>query len=99
MAGQDNWQTEPRDDRGRWTSGGGDITPALRNGVDSAVSVLPMAVRDGLDTVLNRFDRNFRSDVVGALPGGKGMAPACWRTRSIRFPSTAKAASDRQIRT
>ena len=76
MAGQDNSQNEPRDERGRWTSGGGSAvdssaTSALRDGVNGALSGLPIAAHNRLDAALNRFDRNSLGDAAAALPTGK----------------------------
>ena len=69
MAGQDHWVNEPRDERGRWTSGGGSALEAIRDGTDEALAALPMPVRDQFDAAVSRMARSWR---------------ACWRTRRGR---------------
>jgi hypothetical protein len=74
MAGQDNWENEARDEKGRWTSGGGGRGadyPALRDGVGAALAGMPMPVRDRLDVMAGRIDRDSRGDVGGALAAGE----------------------------
>lgn len=65
--------TEPRDERGRWTSGsdGATTAQALREGVATALSGVGLAAHDRLDLIVSRFEQNFRGDVGGALAAGK----------------------------
>jgi hypothetical protein len=76
MAGGDNWQNEPRDERGRWTSSddgaAANTTPLPPiDVVNTALSGQPLAAHDRLDATVTSFGRNFLSDVGAALPTGK----------------------------
>jgi hypothetical protein len=75
MDGRDNWQNEPRDERGRWTTSGAASsrgeTQVFIDGVNAALSGQPIAVQDRLNAMLRRFDRNVLGDVGTALAGGK----------------------------
>ena len=76
MAGENNWQNESRDERGRWTSGsdcavGISTASSLADGVKAALSGLPMAAHDRLDAMAAAFDRGFLGDVAAATPAGK----------------------------
>jgi hypothetical protein len=77
MPGQDNTQNEPRDERGRWPTGGSrsadtasssDLLAAAR----AALSGTPMAdAQDRLDVVASRIDKDSGGDVGAALATGK----------------------------
>ena len=102
MDGQHDVTNQPRDDHGRWTSGGsfadGSTSAAMGGGVGDALAGLPIAVHDRLDAMVSSFGRQFLSNIAGALPKGKRMGRVCWLTRSIRSRSMAKAGSDARTR-
>ena len=76
MDGQHDVTNQPRDDHGRWTSGGesfaGGLTgAAMGSGVDAALAGLPIAAHDRLDAMIGQFDRRLLSEVARGLPRGK----------------------------
>lgn len=54
MAGQDHWVNEPRDERGRWTTGGASMQAWIATGVSEALMALPTPQRDALDIAVRR---------------------------------------------
>lgn len=76
MSRSENWRNEARDEKGRWISGdasGMDRNQAstVLDGVRSALSGLPLATHDGLDSIVSCFDNRLREEIAAALPAGK----------------------------